>query len=97
MSSESVKVCDLELEKLAEIAECWDEIDSALSQYANIMKKVHEEAIKAGYIHSAIGDLYHFSERFHGLAEGLGAKASKYAKKFADKIEDIDLNLYNEV
>ena len=40
MSSDSVKVCDLELEKLAELAECWDEIDSILNQYSNIMKKV---------------------------------------------------------
>jgi len=97
MSSDSVKVCDLELEELAELAECWDEIDSILNQYSNIMKKVHEEAIKAGHIHSAVGNLYHFSTRFHNFAEGLGTEASKYAKKLVSKVEDIDLNLYNEV
>ena len=97
MGSDSVKVCDLELEKLAELAECWDEIDSVLNQYSIIMKKVQEEAIKAGHIHSAIENLYHFSTRFHDAAEGLGAEASKYAKKFVSKIEKVDLDLYNEV
>lgn len=97
MSSDSVKVCDLELEKLAELAECWDEINSVLNQYSNIMKKVQEEAIKAGHIHSAVGNLYHFSARFHNFAEGLGSEASRYAKKLVSKVEDIDLNLYNEV
>lgn len=97
MSSDSVKVCDLELEKLAELAECWDEIDSVLNQYSNIMKKVQEEAIKAGHIHSAIGNLYHDSERFHNFAEGLGSEASKYARKLVSKVEDLDLDLYNGV
>ncbi len=97
MSSDSVKVCDLELEKLAELAECWDEIDSVLNQYSNIMKKVHTEAIKAGHIHVGVENLYHFSTRFHKFAEGLGAEASKHAKKLVSKVEDIDLNLYNEV
>ena len=45
MSSDFVKVCDLELEKLAELAECWDEIDSILNQYSNIMKKAISENI----------------------------------------------------
>ena len=81
MRSESVKVCDLELEKLAEIAECWDEIDSVLGKYSNILKKVYTEAVKTGHVHDAVGNLYHFSEHFHNLAIGLGAESSKYAKK----------------
>lgn len=97
MSSDSVKVCDLELEKLAELAECWDEIDSVLNQYSNIMKKIQEEAIKAGHIHSAVENLYNFSARFHNYAEGLGTETSRYAKKLVSKVEKVDLDLYNEV
>lgn len=95
--SESVKVCEKELEKLAELAECWDEIASVLSKYVGIMQTVHAEAIKKGHINSAVGNLYHFSARFHKYSVGLGAQASTHANKLADKIEKIDLDLYNEV
>lgn len=94
MSSESVKVCDVELTQLAKLAECWDDIDAVLVEYVNIMKKVSNYAIKDGNIHYAVDDLYLFAKRFHGFAEGLGAEAAGYANKLVSKIDDIDLNLY---
>ncbi len=95
MSSESVKVCDRELKLLAELAAQWDDIDAVLGRYVSIMKKVQEEAVKSGNVHSAVLDLYCFSSRFHELAKGLGKEASTHITKLASKIEAIDLNLYN--
>lgn len=94
MKSDSVKVCDRELEILAELSACWDDINGVLSEYVSILETAHLEAVKDGDIHSALGNLYHFTERFYKNAENLGSKVSGNANNFASKIEAIDLNLY---
>lgn len=97
MSSESVKVCDKEIEILAEVAACWDDIGSVLGKYVAVMKTVHTEAIKDGHIHTAVENLYLYAERFYNCSVGLGGQASSYSKKLVSKIEEVDLNLYNGV
>ena len=95
MRDESVKVCDRELEKLAELAACWDDINTVLGKFISVLKTVHLEAVKDGDIHVALENLYYFTERFHKNATNLGSKASGAANKLVSKIEDIDLNIYN--
>lgn len=97
MSSESVKVCDLELEKLGELAKCWDEIDDILGEYVQIMKNTYTESVKAGHIHDAIDNLSFEAEKFRNIAQGLGARAASIAKALVKTAETVDLNLYNEV
>lgn len=97
MSSESVKVCDLEIEKLADLAACWDETEKILGKYVAIMKKIHTETIKAGHINQAIENLYFYAKDIKKYAKGLGAKTAAEAKKLPKTAEDVDLNLYNEV
>lgn len=97
MSSESVKVCDVELRKLADLAECWDEVSGVLGKYVAIMEKVQKDAVKKGEIHTALENLYYFSERFYNFSLGHGAVVAGKARGLANKIEEIDINLYNEV
>lgn len=97
MSSESVKVCDREIDKLADLAECWDEIETTLGKYVSIMKKVHTETIKSGHIHEAVDLLCFYAKDIRTYAKGLGAKVAKESKKLPSKAEAVDLNLYNEV
>lgn len=97
MSSDSVKVCDLELEKLADLAECWDEIEAILGEYVQIMKAVHADTIKAGHIHEAVDNLRFFAEDIQKYAKGLGTQTASFSKKLASIAEGVDLKLYNEV
>ncbi len=97
MSSDSVKVCDREIDKLADLAECWDEVEETLGKYVAIMKKVHTETIKAGHIHEAVDLLRYYAEDIQKYAKGLGAKTASQSRKLPSKAEDVDLNLYNEV
>ncbi len=97
MSSDSVKVCDLELEKLADLAECWDETEAILGEYVQIMKSVYSDTIKEGHIHEAVENLQFYAEEIQKFAKGLGAQAASSSKKLASIAEDVDLNLYNEV
>ena len=97
MSFESVKVCDLELEKLAEVAKCWDEIHGVLECYVNIINSVYNDTIKDGKIHTAIGVLHFYAEDIQKYAAGLGAQAASKANALVSKTESIDLKLYNEV
>ena len=93
----SVKVCDVEIQQLAQIADMWAEIDSVFERYLMILKNVKEHAVKCGEIHDAIVSLYDFAETYYKYANGLGKNVSKDALEFLDKIEDIDLDLYNAV
>lgn len=97
MSYESVKVCDLELEKLADVAKCWDEIDGVLENYINILRSVHDETVKEGEIHEAIDNLRFYAENIHNHAVGIGAQAASKATSLVSKTEAIDLKLYSEV
>lgn len=97
MSYESVKVCDLELEKLANVAKCWDEIESVMERYVNIMRSVQDETIKEGEIHETIDLLRFYAEDTIRFAAGLGSNAASKANALVSKAEAIDLKLYNEV
>lgn len=97
MSSDSVKVCDLEIDKLADLAACWDEVDETLGKYVAIMEKVKTETIKAGHINEAIDLLAYYAADIHRYAQGLGSKTASQSRKLPSKAEAVDLNLYNEV
>lgn len=95
MKSESVKVCDAELKQLAEVAACWDEINSVLAEYVSIMDNCTKDAVKSGHIHEAVASLAYYARKFQTYADGLGGTASGKIKGLASKIDEIDLNLYN--
>ena len=97
MSSDSVKVCDLELEKLADLAKCWDELNAVLGKYVQTLKSVSTNTIKDGHIHEAVDILRFHAERIHKHANGLGAAAAGTGTKLASVAEKVDLSLYNEV
>ena len=97
MSSESVKICDLELEKLGDVAKCWDDIELVLGEYVAILKTVATDTVKAGHIHDALDRLYWNASDLDKHAQGLGAQVAGHARKLASKAEEIDLELYNEV
>lgn len=97
MSSESVKVCDLELEKLGDVARCWDNIAEVLSEYVAIIKTIPTDTVKAGHIHYALDRLSCEVQNLEKYAIGLGGQVAGYANKLASKAESIDLELYNEV
>lgn len=97
MSSDSVKVCDLELEKLADVARCWDDLNSVLAKYVQTIKSVSEETIKEGHIHDALNNLYFYAKDIQKYANGLGASAAGVSSKLVSIAEKVDLDLYNEV
>ncbi len=97
MSSDSVKVCDRELEKLGDLAKCWDDVSSILDKYVQTLKSVSSETIKEGHIHDAIDNLRFYAQEIQKYANGLGASAAGSASKLASVAEKVDLNLYNEV
>ena len=95
--SESVKICDTELERLIAISNCWDEIENVLGRYVNILEKVSSEAIKAGHINMSINNLLQYSKRLYNCSVGWGTTASGNAQALLSKVEDLDLDLYKEV
>ena len=97
MSSESVKICDLELEKLGDVAKCWDEIEEILSEYVAVLKTIPTDTVKAGHIHDALDRLRCYAEDIEKYALGLGVQVASAANKLASKAESIDLELYNGV
>ena len=97
MSTESVKVCDLELEKLGDVAKCWDEIGAILSEYVAVLKTIPADTVKAGHIHDALDRLRWYAGDLEKYASGLGAQVASAANKLASKAESTDLDLYNEV
>ncbi len=97
MSSDSVKVCDLELEKLGELAKCWDDIASVLGEYVAILNSVQTETIKAGHVQDAIERLHMYASDCLKYANGLGGQAAGTGNALASKAESVDLNLFNEV
>ena len=96
MSSDSVKVCDLELENLADVAKCWDDLNSVLGKYNQILESVAKETIKDGHIHEAMENLHYYAAEIQKYAGGMGAGAAGNATKLASVAEKVDLNLYNE-
>lgn len=97
MSSDSVKVCDLELEKLGDLAKCWDDIEAILGEYVMILNTVQTETVKAGHIHDAIERLHLYASDCQKYAKGLGSQAASTGNSLARKAEAVDLNLYNGV
>lgn len=97
MSSDSVKVCDRELEKLGDLAKCWDDLNSVLGKYVQTLKSVSTDTIKEGHIHDAINNLRYYAEEIQKYANSLGASAAGSSSKLASVAEKVDLDLYNEV
>ncbi len=97
MNTESVKVCNVELECLADIAACWDDINMVLTEYTNLLDDICEKTVKSGQIHDSISRLHDYAAKYNEYADGLGKTVSKTVKGFVGKIADIDLELYKEI
>lgn len=91
------KACDSEVENFLKPADCWNEIDSVLIRYSNIMEKVKDEAVRAGHIHTAVEDLCSFSAGFHDYAEKLATEASRSLYQHENAPENTENCLHNEV
>ena len=92
-----LKVNDLHIACLSDMADKWDDIDSILADYFIILADVRDNAIKSGRIHETIDNFYFYAETVYKQAKGSCSFAAVEAEKFLDKIETTDLNLYKGV
>lgn len=92
-----LKVNDLQIACLSDMADKWDDIDSVLAEYFIILADVRDNAVKEGSIHHTIDFFYHYAKSVYDGMKSSGSLSAVLAEKFLDKIEATDLNLYNGV
>lgn len=96
MASESVRVCDYEIETIAHNLEKRDRIDDVLRRYIETVKRAAELAVPEGEVHELLVTLSSNAQKIYDAGTGLGSKTSSFANKFLQEIDSVDLDLYQK-
>ena len=94
MASESVRVCDYEIETISNNLRKRDKLDNVLRRYIETMKRAAALAVPEGEVHEVLVTLSSNAQSIYDVGVGLGGKTSSLANKFLQEIDSVDLDLY---